>query len=493
MRNERLSCPSVKDRDISMTLMTLQIDEWDKTGRGVGDFLRPDGKCVRVAVQGSIVGEIVEADFLVKNKKAPPRFAARTVSISQASPYRAVPLCPHAGECGGCVWQHMTYEHQLQIKQDLVAELFTPLCSSSSLVQPIIGCDIPWQYRNKMEFSFSQDLEGHHFLGLFHGQRRRCVLDLKVCYLTGEWMSKALESIKTWWKASGLTAYRPPSNTGSLICVTMRESATFGDRMIILTVSGNPDFALKRHHLDDFVSVLKEVATPQGGALSIILRIRQIAKKMPTQIYEMILFGPDHVREMLEVEAKKGTKRSLELHISPQAFFQPNTCQAMKIYSHALQMASLCPDDVVFDLYCGIGVFGMFAALEARTAVGVELSRDSAYDAKTNAERLCLSNFSIQCGDTAAVVAKMKEEGAFDKPAVVIVDPPRAGLMPSAIEEIVSLEPKTIVYVSCNPESQCKDATELLKRGWIIASVQPVDQFPHTFHVENILLLKKGF
>lgn len=213
---------------------------------------------------------------------------------------------------------------------------------------------------------------------------------------------------------------------------------------------------------------------------------------MPTQIYEMILFGPDHLRERVEVETKKGTMRSLELHISPQAFFQPNTHQAMRIYSKALQMADLRADDVLFDLYCGIGVFGMFAALEIHKAVGVELSKDSAYDAKTNAARLGLANVAVHCGDVATVVATMKQEGTFERPSTVIVDPPRAGLMPQAIDEILSLDPTKIVYVSCNPQTQVKDAKELLLRGWTIAHVQPVDQFPHTVHVENILLFKRG-
>jgi 23S rRNA (uracil1939-C5)-methyltransferase len=343
-----------------------------------------------------------------------------------------------------------------------------------------------------MEFTFSQDLDGNYFLGLFQCQRRRRVLDLEVCYLTGEWMSTTLHAIRVWWKASGLTAYRPSANTGTLLCVTMKESATVGDRMIILTVSGNPEFAPKKHHLEAFVAAMQEVASPAKGSLSVVLRIRQIAKKMPTQIYEMILYGADHIREMVEVEIKPGTKRTLELHISPQAFFQPNTAQAMKIYSQALQMAHICSDQVVFDLYCGIGVFGMFSALEARAAVGVEISRDSSYDAKTNADRLGIPNFSIQCGDVASVVASMKKEGTFERPSTVIVDPPRSGLMSSAIEEIVSLQPQTIVYVSCNPESQVNDAKVFIQKGWTVVAVQPIDQFPHTFHVENIMLLQNG-
>ena len=473
--------------------MTVRIDSWDRSGQGVGSCVRADGKSIRVAVPGTIIGEEVEVGALAKNRKSPPRFVARAISIQRPSPHRILPRCPHVGECGGCVWQHMTYEHQLESKQEWIDHLFSPLAVPNGVVRPIIGCDVPWQYRNKMEFSFSQDLAGTRFLGLYHSQWRRCVFDLKVCYLTGEWMAPALHAIKAWWEGTTLSAYKPSSNTGSLICVTMRQSATLDDRMVILTVSGNPDYALKQHHLDEFVAVVKGAATPPSGTLSIVLRIRQIAKKMPTQLYEMILSGPDHIREALEVETHKGTKRTLELHISPQAFFQPNTRQAMKIYSQALQMADLQPHDVVYDLYCGIGVFGMFAASAVRTSVGVELSRDSAYDAKTNAARLNLSNFSIQCGDVADIVAKMKKEGSYDRPTTVIVDPPRAGLMPDAIDEIVSLDPKTIVYVSCNPETQVKDAQELVQRGWKIAALQPVDQFPHTFHVENILLLKKGF
>jgi 23S rRNA (uracil1939-C5)-methyltransferase len=470
----------------------LQITEWDKTGRGVAEYHRPDGRNVRVAVPGAIVGETVEAESIARNAKAPPRFIARGFTIVNPSPYRVQPRCPHVGSCGGCVWQHIAYDHQLTIKQQWIETLFAPLCPSSDLFQPIICCADPWRYRNKMEFSFSQDLEGNRFLGLFQCDRRRKVLDLQVCYLTDEWMIQTLHAIKEWWKASSVLAYRPTSDSGSLICVTMRQSTTLDDRMVILTVSGNPDYALKKHLLEEFAEQVKNVATPPIGSLSIVLRIRQIAKKMPTQLYEMILFGPDHIRECLEVETKEGVRRSLELHISPQAFFQPNTRQAMKIYSRALQMAYLQPQDIVFDLYCGIGAFGMFSALEVESAIGVELSRDSAYDAKTNAARLGLSNFTIHQGDVATVVAAMKKEGVFKKPTTVIVDPPRAGLMGQAIEEIISLEPSTIVYVSCNPETQATDAQELIRRGWSIRSVQPVDQFPHTSHVENILLLKRG-
>lgn len=474
-----------------MTRPLVHITEWDAIGRGVGECLRHDGTCFRVAVPGSILGETVEVDDLVKNPKGVPRWVAREMCVTRPSPHRVSPRCPHAGECGGCTWQHMAYEHQLEVKQESIEQLFTPLCSRS-LVRPILGCENPWQYRNKMEFSFSQDMEGRPFLGLFYGQRRHRVLDLQVCCLTGEWMSTTLHAIREWWKASALGAYRPSTNSGSLICVTMRQSATLGDRMVILTVSGNPEYALKQHHLNDFVDVIRKEAAPPVGELSIVLRIRQIAPKRPTQLYEMLLFGPDHIREKLDVQVRPDQRCSLEFHISPQAFFQPNTRQAMHLYSQALQMADITPDSVVVDLYCGIGVFGMFAVAAGGTAVGVELSEDAAYDAKTNAQRLGLSRYAIHCGDTAESVARMKQAECFAPPTSVIVDPPRAGLLPKAIDEIVALNPPRIVYVSCNPHTQVVDAARFVEQGWAVDAVQPVDQFPHTAHVENILLLTRG-
>ena len=475
-----------------MTQNLFTIVDWDTTGRGIADYERPDGRHVPVAIPGSIVGETVEVESLVKKNKGSIRHVGDISSVVTPSPHRCTPRCSHVIECGGCSWQQINYEYQLSVKQNWVATLFAPLGIHSSFVRPIIGSEKPWQYRNKMEFSFSQDRAGKRFLGLFQRKGRCSVFDLNECFLAHEWMSQALQSVRQWWQASGLAAYRPSSDEGSLQTVTMRDSATFGDRMVILTLSGNPDFAPQQHHLDDFVASLRQVATPETGSLSIVLRIRQIAKKTATQFYEMMLFGPDFIREELEVEAVAGTKRKLEFQISPQAFFQPNTIQSMKIYSQALQMAALESGQVLFDLYCGIGIFGMFASLEVRKAIGVEISRESAYDAKTNADRLKLSNFSIQSGDVATVVATMKKEGSFECPSTVIVDPPRAGLSPMALDEIVSLEPQTLVYVSCNPESQVRDASILMQRGWEIETIQSIDQFPQTFHVENILVLRKG-
>jgi 23S rRNA (uracil1939-C5)-methyltransferase len=335
-----------------------------------------------------------------------------------------------------------------------------------------------------MEFSFSQAKDGTHFLGLYGAGSRR-VIDISSCYIAPEWMTCALAEVRAWWKTTGLMAYRQNVNEGTLLTVCFREARSSHDRMVILTVSGVPEFAPKREQLDLFVQSLRAAVTPQQGSLSIVLRVRQIAKGRPTQMFEMILFGPDHMKETVSVTID-GVQKKLECHISPPTFFQPNTPQAEKIYSHALSSARLNATDVVADLYCGLGLFGMFSAFFASSAFGVELSKDAAYDATVNSQRLGISNFAVRCGDVAKICNDLPKA-----PSVVIVDPPRSGLGAGGIDAVESLHPSRIVYVSCQPKTQGTDVQTLMEHGWTIESVQPIDQFPHTMHVENIVVLSK--
>jgi len=468
-----------------MTTEQLHIVRWDKHGRGIADSSK-NGNTSHIAVPGSIVGETVVTSPPIKTQSGK---IASITDIPLPSPFRVSPQCPHFMICGGCAWQHLEYEQQLRVKSEWIKDLFLPLCHDVSLIHPIIGADEPWQYRNKMEFSFAQDKEGHRYLGLYKYRSR--VIDVLACPISNPWMVETLSTVRQWWEKSQLKAYFPRNDSGTLQTVSFREGVTTGDRMVILTLSGNPAYAPKKHHLDQFVEDVKQVATPPQGNLSIVARIKQTAKNRPTHFYEMILFGPDYFRERFSVEILPFVKKELDFQISPQAFFQPNTKQAISIYSTALQMAELNSEDVVWDLYCGIGIFGMFSALRAKSSVGIELSRESAYDATTNSKRLGLSNFTIHTGDTAAIIASMKKEGTFTPPTTIIVDPPRVGLSEKAINEIETLDAKKMIYVSCNPQSQKRDIILLFQQGWKIIAIQPVDQFPQTYHLENIIHLGK--
>ena len=392
--------------------------------------------------------------------------------------------CAHVPACGGCCMQQMDYSSQLDQKEEWVQKLFsTQVESHQTEVRPILGCENPWRYRNKMEFSFSQNRAGDHFLGLMLAGGRGKVLNLSECMLVSEWFTEALSSVRDWWEASGLRAYHHRSDGGHLRTLTLREAKQGTGKMAMLTVSGNPDFAMKKEQIGEFVACIKK--TTPDEHLSIFLQVQQIAKGRPTQFFEMLLHGPDHITERLEIELEDEV-HSLEFKISPTSFFQPNTLQAQKLYSEGLQMLSL-KGARLFDLYCGGATIGLSAAKRAKEVVGIELNHHSVFDAQWNQEVNGIQNFTIYRGDVADIL----NAHTLASPDIVVLDPPRAGLDEKALQHVSHLEAKEILYISCNPKTQLKNIESLVEVGYQLKILQPVDQFPHTAHIENICLLQK--
>ena len=433
-----------------------------------------------IVVPYTLPGEVVDIDFVNRKRK---KLSARLIVVKQPSPQRIDAACAHFGACGGCKLQHMSYEDALAYKQDRVHELFHEWKESAHLY-PAIASKKIWEYRNKMEFSFSQDKAGERYLGLILAGSRGKVLNIDQCLIAPKWMTQALQLCRDFWQKSGLAAYNYHSNTGHLRTLTLRHSPITMDRMCILTVSGNADYAIQAETLREFVrcmSALDPSKDEGKGKLAVILRIHQIAKGVKTEIYEMKLLGDDFIREEIEVLDNK-----LEFHISPLAFFQPNTEMASEIYERALSLAKLTAEDVVYDLYCGIGSFGLSCAHLVKHVVGIELSHDSAYDARVNAQRFGINNYTILRGDVGTVLKEHKE---LPKPDCILLDPPRSGLDDKAMEEVLQLQPKKIVYVSCNPATQAENVKSLTLSGYELQAIQPIDQFPHTPHIENIAIL----
>lgn len=368
-------------------------------------------------------------------------------------------LCKHVGVCGGCSSQEIPYKIQLEEKQKKIAMLFP-----GHPVEPIVGCENPWHYRGKMEFTFSQDKAGNQYLGLMKARGR--VENLDECLIAASPAGEILACVRKWWKESGLRAYYPRKDEGSLQNLTVRSGK---NEMIILTISGNSLFALNRRQLDSFVEAVKK----EGR--SIFLIIRRIAKGRPTEFYEMHLSGP----ATLEIGLC-----GLNLHISPQAFFQPNIKMAEKMFQRAIEMLELHGEEKVLDLYCGIGTIGMLLSKHVRQVIGIELSPNAICDAKDNLERLGITNMHVYQGDAGK---KLRELLKFFTPDIVVVDPPRSGLDKTSKELIQAIKPKKLLYISCNSETQAKDLAEL--SCFSIQHVAPFDQFPHTPHVENIVLL----
>ncbi len=422
------------------------------------ESLSPKG--LGVTASGQEIAHTLPGDLIRKLKGQLPE-------ILQPSPLRTDPKCKHAHYCGGCIWQQMHYKHQLKEKETRIKLAF------GIKPNPIIATDFPFEYRNKMEFHFSENKAGEKFLGLMIAQSRGHVFNLTECHLTSPWFAETLSNVRAWWHASNLHAYFPPGDRDSLRYITMREAKRGSGRMVILNVSGNPAFALTRQHLDSFVQAV-------GADTSIFLRIHQIQKGSPTQFFEMHLAGLDHITETLHL--KSG---ALSFKISPASFFQPNTLSAEKLYDAALQHLSPC--DTVYDLYCGTGTLGMAASRIAREVIGIELSAEAVLDAEENCRRNQISNFRIIQGDVGKVLSQL----SASRPNTVIVDPPRIGLDPLAISHLKALSAEKIIYISCNPITQAQNIQELLSAGYTIKRLLPVDQFPHTYHIENIAILER--
>ncbi len=461
-------------RNFKNKIVDTVITRFSLKGNGLGEFTLGEGHERIVEVPFTMPGEEVQAQIF---KKRAGKFKGTLSKIVKESPQRVSPKCSHFGVCGGCRWQHVPYSSQLEEKQGFVEKLFEPMLGDAPL-HPIIACDPPWNYRNKMEFTFSSDASENRYLGLIMDSSRGKVFNLLECHLPSPWFAEVLASVRDWWEKSGLDAYHPHKDRGSLRTLTMREGSRSGEKMVMLTVSGNPDYSLHGNQLKGFVEAVKK-ALP-GERPSLFLIIQQISKGHTTQFYEVHLSGDEFIREKLTVSGEE-----MAFQISPRAFFQPNTAQAEKIYRRVLEMSDIGASDVVYDLYCGTGTLGLIMAKKAKQVIGIELSPEAVLDARENAKINGCENIEFYKGD----VGKVLSTEPLPEPDIIACDPPRAGLDKKALETIGALKAQKIVYVSCNPRTQADNVDELIKMGYHIKAVQPVDQFPHTIHMENIVLL----
>ncbi len=426
----------------------------------------------KMEVVGGVPGDTLKVKL---QKKKRSTWHATLLEVMTPSPLRVPLRCAHAPSCGGCSWQQIQYQEQLLEKERRVKTLFP-----SIPCEPIVACQDPWGYRNKMEFSFSQNRAGDFFLGLILAGTRGHVFNLIECHLVSPWYAALLKEVRTWWQNSSLLAYKM-DNTGSLRTLIVREGKRTGDKLVFLTVSGNPDYALNPVQLHTFIEAVK-ASVPDKSALSIFLRIQQIHKGSPTQFFEMHLFGKDHLLEKLSLS------RDFFFKISPTSFFQPNTAQAEVLYKVAFSKVSW-PKKHVLDLYAGTSTLGIIAASMAERVTSIEINPHACFDAESNKELNGLSNLEILCGDVGEKLQELMNRLDFTPPDLILLDPPRTGLDSIALTHLKTLSSPEILYISCNPETQAANVQELIAFGYCIKKLQPIDQFPHTPHIENIVLL----
>jgi 23S rRNA (uracil1939-C5)-methyltransferase len=447
----------------------LIISHLSLKGKGIGHLENGD----KVEVFASVPGDRLSVSL---GKRRRGTYRGSILEIKEPSPLRILPRCQHASFCGGCLWQMMSYEGQLQEKQARVTQIFSQFSPS---IEPIIAAPSPWHYRNKMEFSFSQDKAGTRYLGLSLANTKGRIFNVERCHLAEEWIAQLLAALRIWWQESGLSAYHLHRNEGTLRTLIVREGKRTEEKLILLTVSGHPGYALKQQQIAQFVSVVQKALASES--VSIFLRIQQQLKGSPTHFYEMHLAGPEHIHEKLHLFG-----REYLFKISPTSFFQPNTLQAEKLYAAAIKMSGSKKREVIFDLYCGTATLGILFASQAQRVFAIEQNPYALFDAEINRELNGVSNLQLVQGD---VEEKLRE--LPDDPDLIIVDPPRAGLSQKALQLIILKNPKEILYISCNPSTQAENIKDLHRAGYQLERVQPIDQFPHTPHIENIAFLKK--
>ena len=441
---------------------------------------RIDG--VVLFVEYAVPGDVVNVKIIKKKKNY---MEGVITSMIKPSEQRMEPFCEHFGICGGCKWQHLPYEMQLQAKQQQVYDQLVRIGHLSiPEISPIIPSDNTRYYRNKLEFTFSskrwiygdenpEELSPQERCGLgFHvGRFFDKVLDIKHCWLQKEPSNRIRLFMKDYALSHGLEFYNIRENTGFLRNMVVR-SNTAGD--IMLTVV----FAFEDHSLmDPFLSSIYE-AFPEIKSLYYVINSK-LNDSISDQ--ECILFrGDDAIWERME---------NLRFKIGPKSFYQTNSEQAYKLYSAARNLAALEGGEVVYDLYTGTGTIAQFVSAKASKVVGIEYVKEAIDDANVNAEANGITNCSFYAGDMKDVLTSdfIKENGT---PEVMIIDPPRAGMHPDVVKSILEAAPQRIVYVSCNPASQARDLA-MMSEKYEITAVQPVDMFPQTIHVENICALKR--
>jgi len=436
-----------------------------------------------VFVQGAVPGDVVDIQVSKKRKSYQEGFIT---TFHEYSADRVEPLCEHFGVCGGCKWQILPYEMQLDAKQQQVADNFRRLGGLQiPEISPIVGSKDTEFYRNKLEFTFSNrrwitkeeaqeadtEIQNPDALGFHVPRMFDKVVDVQKCWLQPDPSNEIRNKLRDFVKQNNLTFFDIRNHHGLMRNLIVRTSST-GELMVV--VCFYEDTMAEINLVMDFL----KAEFPQITSLQYI--INQKANDSITDQEVVCFSGQDHIYEEME---------GLKFKIGPKSFYQTNSDQAYELYKITREFAELTGNEVVYDLYTGTGTIANFVAKQAKQVVGIEYVPEAIEDAAVNSENNGIGNTLFYAGDMKEVLTKefIDKHG---KPDTLILDPPRAGVHPSVADSILYCEPEKIVYVSCNPATQARDLA-LLAEDYIITKIQPVDMFPHTHHVENVVQLIK--
>lgn len=473
-------------------IVTVKIEDIGTEGEGIGKL-----EGFTLFVKDAVMGDVVEAR-LVKVKK---NYAyARLEKVLTSSPLRVKPVCPYHKQCGGCQIQAMSYEAQLQFKENKVKNNLVRIGGFDqifieSVMESVVGMEQPWHYRNKAQFPVGTDKDGRIITGFYAG-RTHSIIANTDCALGVEENKPILQKVLAYMQNEKVSAYDETTGQGLVRHILIRKGFTSGEIMVCLVINGK---SLPKE--DRLVSTLREIP----GMTSIWLNYNTKNTNVIMGTEGRVLWGQNTItdvihrrsieeinsgKDCLRYDSKENAPQGITFAISPLSFYQVNPIQTEKLYSLALEYAGLTGEETVWDLYCGIGTISLFMAQCAKEVHGVEIVPQAIEDARKNAECNHIENATFYVGKAEKVLPRLYEEEHIFAD-VICVDPPRKGCDEACLNTIIKMAPKRIVYVSCDSATLARDLKYLCENGYEIRKVRAVDQFGQTVHTETVCLLSK--
>ena len=447
----------------------VRIEDMSDTGEGIG---KTDGFIW--FVKDAVIGDVVEAKVM-KTKKS--YGFARLIQVLEPSACRVTPRCPSARQCGGCQLQAMSYEEQLRFKENKVRNNLSHIGGLTEIpMEPIIGMDEPWRYRNKAQFPFGKDKDGRIITGFYAG-RTHAIIEQEDCLLGVEENQPILDCIRGFMEEYHIAPYEEELHKGLVRHVLIRKGFATEELMVCLVLNGD---VKKLKAPEALVERLVKLFPSHMASISCSINREKTNVIMGKEIVN--LHGPGYITDYIG---------NVCYRISPLSFYQVNPVQTQKLYGTALEYAGLTGEETVWDLYCGIGTISLFLAQKAKKVYGVEIIPQAIDDARANAKLNHFENVEFFVGKAEEILPEQYEKNQVYADTIV-VDPPRKGCDSVCLDTIVKMAPEKVVYVSCDSATLARDVKYLGERGYEVKRVKTVDMFPWSGHVETVVLLSKG-
>ncbi|MGO3050770.1 23S rRNA (uracil(1939)-C(5))-methyltransferase RlmD [Staphylococcus casei] len=416
-----------------------------------------------IFIPNALINETIEYK-VIKVKK---NFAiGKLIDIKVKSEERVEPPCVYYYKCGGCQLQHMTYQAQLNMKKEQVINLFQRKAGfKDTVIHDTVGMENPWYYRNKSQIPVGKNDEQNVIMG-YYRQRSHQIIDMDECLIQDNIHQEVMNKIKLWFNELNVSTYNEHKKQGLMRHVVIRTGHHSGELMVVFVTNGKK---FKQSGI-----IVEKLLTAFPNIVSIKHNINDTHSNVIMGQTSHTLYGKDEIQDTLS---------DVTFKINDQSFYQINSVQTEKLYQKAIDYAELQGEETVLDTYCGIGTIGLYMAPKAKHVYGVEIVAEAIADAQQNATLNQFENTTFVCGKAEEVILKWKADGI--KPDVVMVDPPRKGCDESFLDTLLELNPRKIVYISCNPSTQQRDAQQLATQ-YKLTQITPVDMFPHTTHVETV-------